>query len=249
MKKCIVFLVVACVCVPLFAQTGSLKKAGDYYAQKNYEAAIQEYEMIRQKQGVSAELYYNLGNAYYRSGQTGKSILNYNRALMLAPNYSDAQFNLRIAQRKIVDNVDATSSFFLVEWASDFGNLLTSNGWAITAAILFAIAMCTLLLFVFNRKIILRKLFFNMAVVCLIISLISVIYAFKQSNRIENSSDGIIMAGSVTAKDSPSLTGKDVFVLHEGTKVTMRKEVSGWTEIELPDGNAGFIPATDIEKI
>jgi Bacterial SH3 domain. len=149
----------------------------------------------------------------------------------------------------VVDNVDVTSVFFLKAWINDFGDLMTSNGWAIVSVILFILSLTAFLSFIFGRYRMLRRTTFNMAVASLVIALISLSYAVKQSNRIINSSDGIIMVGSVTAKDSPSLSGKDMFVMHAGTKVTIRNNVSGWTEVELPDGNAGFVPATDIEKI
>lgn len=245
------YLLVVCSCLGImaFAQGSSIKEANTQYAQKNYEAAIQQYETVLHIQGQSAELYYNLGNAYYRTGEIAKAILNYNRALLLKPNYDDAAFNLQIAQKKVVDNVDVTSVFFLKQWVNDFGDLMSSNGWAILSVLLFILALSSFLLFVFGRYSGFRKTTFNVAIGALLIALISVAYAFKQSNKVETSTDGIIMAGSITAKDSPSLSGKDMFVMHAGTKVTIKNDVSGWVEVELPDGNAGFIPANSIEKI
>jgi tetratricopeptide (TPR) repeat protein len=249
MKKALMAGVFALLAVVALAQQASVKDANVSYAQKNYVTAIQQYEAILQSQGSSPELYYNLGNAYFRSGDIAQSILNYNRALLLKPNYEDAKFNLQIAQKRVVDNVDVTSVFFLKQWINDFGDLMSSNGWAVFSIILFVLSLTSFLCFVFGRYRSFRKTTFNFAVASLLIALISLSYALKQSNKIVNSSDGIIMVGSVTAKDSPSLNGKDMFVMHAGTKVTIRNNVSGWTEVELPDGNAGFIPATNIEKI
>lgn len=249
MKKAFIFSVFALFAVLVSAQPASVNGANVSYAQKNYSAAVQQYETILQTQGSSAELYYNLGNAYYRTGDIAQAILNYNRALLLKPNYEDAKFNLQIAQKKVVDNVDVTSVFFLKQWINDFGDLMSSNGWAICSVILFVLALTTFLLFIFGRYRSMRRTTFNIAVASLVIAVIALSYAIKQSNKIVNSTDGIIMVGSVTAKDSPSLNGKDMFVMHAGTKVTIRNNVSGWTEVELPDGNAGFIPATSISKI
>jgi tetratricopeptide (TPR) repeat protein len=249
MKKAFLAGVFTLFAVALLAQPASIKEANASYAQKNYATAIQQYEAVLQSQGSSAELYYNLGNAYYRAGDVAQSILNYNRALLLKPNYDDAKFNLQIAQKKVVDNVDVTSVFFLKEWVNDFGDLMSSNGWAIFSVVLFILSLTAFLFFIFGRYRMLRKTTFNIALASLVIAFISLSYSIKQSNKIVNSSDGIILVGSVTAKDSPSLSGKDMFVMHAGTKVTIRNNVSGWTEVELPDGNAGFIPATNIEKI
>jgi FOG: TPR repeat len=249
MKRPFVVCMFALMTLVVFAQQASVKEANVLYAQKNYTAAVQQYEMIQKTQGSSAELYYNLGNAYYRSGDIAKAILSYNRALLLKPNYDDAEFNLEIAQKKVVDNVDVTSVFFLKQWVNDLGDMMSSNGWAIFSIILFILALTSFLFFIFGRYRSLRKTTFNAAVASFVIALISVGYAVKQSNKVVNSTDGIIMVGSVTAKDSPALNGKDMFVMHDGTKVTIKNSVSGWTEVELPDGNAGFIPATSIEKI
>jgi tetratricopeptide (TPR) repeat protein len=249
MKKLFFISLFALSTLTLFAQSISVKKANELYAQKDYETALQQYEAILQTQGQSAELYYNLGNAYYRTNDIARAILNYNRALLLKPNYDDASFNLLIAQKKVVDNVDVTSEFFLKEWMDDFGDMLSSNGWAIFGVVLFILALSAFLLYVFGRNLSLRKAAFHVAWASLIVTLIAVGYAVKQSNKVVNSTDGIVMVGSVTAKDSPSLGGKDMFVMHAGTKVSIRNNVSGWIEVELPDGNAGFIPANSIEKI
>ncbi len=249
MKRNQFFWIFFLVAFALSAQETTLQKANALYAQGDYIAAAEQYEMIAQIQGESPQLYYNLGNAYYRSGELGKAILNYNRALLFSPHYDDARFNLRIAQQKVVDNVDVTTTFFLVQWVNDFGDLLSSNQWAVLSLASFLLMLITALLYLFARYRHWRKISFNVALFMLFLSLISIGLAEKQSHKVMNSTAGIIMDKSVTAKDSPSLNAKDMFVLHEGTKVTIRDDISGWTEVELPDGNAGFIPTTSIEKI
>jgi tetratricopeptide (TPR) repeat protein len=249
MKRNQIFWIFFWLAFALSAQETTLQTANAFYAKGDFEAAAQQYEMISQIQGESPELYYNLGNAYYRNGQLGKAILNYNRALLIAPHYDDARFNLRIAQQKVVDNVDVTSTFFLVQWVNDFGDLISSNQWAVLSLASFLLTLIMAFLYLFARFRSWRKISFNVAIFMLILSLISVSFAEKQSHKVMDSTAGIIMDKSVTAKDSPSLNAKDMFVLHEGTKVTIRDAISGWTEVELPDGNAGFIPSTSIEKI
>jgi len=249
MKRIQFFWIFMLVALSLTSQELSLQKANALYSQAQYAAAAQQYEMIRQIQGDAPQLFYNLGNAYYRAGNLGKAILNYNRALLLDPNYDNARFNLRIAQLKVVDNVDVTTKFFLVQWMDDFGNLFSSNQWAILSFIAFVLMLLSILLYIFSTYKQRRKVGFTSAIVLFFVFIIGFSYAEKQSHKFIDSTAGIIMDPSVTAKDAPSLNSKDMFVLHEGTKVTISNEISGWTEIVLPDGNEGFIPSTSIEKI
>jgi tetratricopeptide (TPR) repeat protein len=174
MKRNQIFWIFFWLTFALSAQETTLQKANALYAQGNFEAAIQQYEMITQIQGISPELYYNLGNAYYRNGQLGKAILNYNRALLIAPHYNDARFNLSIAQQKVVDNVDVTSTFFLVQWVNNLGDLLPSNQWAMLSLAAFLLTLIMGLLYLFARSRYWRKISFNVAVFMLILSLISV---------------------------------------------------------------------------
>ncbi|MGC9152044.1 MAG: tetratricopeptide repeat protein [Microbacter sp.] len=249
MKRMQFFWIFMLVALSLSSQELSLQKANALYSKGQYAAAAQQYEMIRQIEGNAPQLYYNLGNAYYRTGNLGKAILNYNRALLLDPNYDNARFNLRIAQLKVVDNVDVTSQFFLLQWIDDFGNLFSSNKWAVISMVAFVLMLLSVLLYFFSTYKQRRKAGFSAAIVLFFVFIIGFSYAEKQSHKVIDSTAGIIMDPAVTAKDAPSLNSKDMFVLHEGTKVTISNEISGWTEIILPDGNEGFIPSTSIEKI
>ncbi|MBB3187150.1 tetratricopeptide repeat protein [Microbacter margulisiae] len=249
MKRIQFLLIFFLAAMMISAQETSLQKANALYAEGQYTAAAEQYEMIAQIQGESPQLYYNLGNAYYRNGNLGKAILNYNRALLLDPNYGDAEFNLRIAQQKVIDNVDVTSEFFLVQWMADFGDLLSSNQWAIMSIITFVLMLSMGLFYLFSTYRQRKKFSFNIAIFMFFITIVSFGFAEKQSHKVMDSTAGIIMEPAITAKDSPSLNSKDMFVLHEGTKVTIDNQISGWTEIALPDGNEGFIPSTSIEKI
>ena len=125
MKRIALFLfLVLCFFTSTFAQTGTLKIANDLYVKGNFAEAAKQYEKILSTEGVAPELYYNLGNSYFKSNELGMSILNYERALRLAPGFDDARFNLEMAQLKVVDNILQTPTFFLGRWITNFIKLL-----------------------------------------------------------------------------------------------------------------------------
>ena len=149
----------------LHAQTDTaLKQANDQYAAGNFDIAAQQYEDIIANQGIAPELYYNLGNAYYRLDETAKAILNYERALRLRPNYKDAMVNLEFAQQKVTDNIVLTPSFFLKRWIEVVVKWLHTDTWFYFSAAAFSIALLALLLFFFGSKIKFRRIAFYSAI-------------------------------------------------------------------------------------
>ena len=235
----------------LFAKpdlTREQNQASIYYSEGKYQEAAEIYENLLTAETASAAVYYNLGNAYYKMGEIGKSILNYERALLVSPNFSDAKYNLEIAQFKVVDKVDGSEKVFISRWISDFINLNASNQWAYFSAILFIVCAALMLAYTFGKGGILRRIAFYTGLATFIISLTMLSFAFVQKNKIEKAAYAIIMDGSITIKSSPDVSGTDLFVLHEGSKVKIRSSLSDWFEIEL-DGNIGWVRQRAVEKI
>ena len=138
------------IAVIIHAESISYEAANKLYAEKKYAESALMYEEILKNEGVASEIYYNLGNAYFRLNELAKAILNYERAIRLSPQYADAKHNLEFANMKIIDNVELMDTFFLKKWISACMKLQTSNAWFITAVVFFAFAMVTLLMFVFG---------------------------------------------------------------------------------------------------
>lgn len=233
----------------LFAQADSLNKANDFYSQGKYDLAIEIYESVLADHGFAPELYYNLGNAYYKQNEIGRSILNYERALRLNPSYSNAQQNLQFVQLKVVDNVVALPSFFLKRWMELFVKMLSSNQWLFLSVIAFVLGLVAVLLFVFGNSYILRRVSFYFSSVFVAGFVVFLVFAGIRKNQLEQHNDAIIMIGSVTVKSSPDKNGTDLFQLHEGTKVAVQSQVGAWTEIVLGNGNIGWIESLYIEVI
>ena len=130
MKRLILFLSLILSFVSVaFAQSDVLKQANTLYSKGNYTDAAKAYEKVLAGQGVAPELYFNLGNAYYKSSETGRAILNYERALRISPTFEDARYNLEIAQLKVVDNVNLNQNFFIGRWVDGLIKLFNSNQW------------------------------------------------------------------------------------------------------------------------
>lgn len=248
-KNIILLFFLLCSAFMLHAQTDSISYANQLYAEGDYNLAALQYEEILRNKGVAPELYYNLGNAYYKLDETAKAILNYERALRLKPNYPDAEHNLELAQLKIVDYIPDNGSFFLMRWVNDFVKIFTSNQWLFTSVLLFIATIILTFLFIFGSSIRLRKTSFYLAILFIIMSVIAFIFSGMQKKQLENRNQAIIMSGVVTVKSSPDKSGTDLFQLHEGTKIEVKSDFGGWAEIIVGNGNIGWIELLHIEKI
>lgn len=246
MKRLTIFIFALAAVLTLQAQT-TFNEANELYAAGAYNDAIAAYEYILQD-SPSAELYYNLGNAYFKTGEIGKSILSYERALRLKPYYSDARYNLRFAQTQIIDNIEDNHSFFLSHWVTMLRNLLREDTWAILSIVFFLLTLCGILFFAFSRTVILRKIGFHTAWVALLLSLATMGFAASLHSRDKNREEAIVMQGIVNAKASPDQSGTDLFTLHEGTKVYIRSTVSDWAEIVVGN-NRGWVRLNNLERI
>ncbi|MFT3754031.1 MAG: tetratricopeptide repeat protein [Paludibacter sp.] len=250
MKRVILLLsLILCLGNTIFAQKATVKQANFLYAKGNYEEAAKQYEEIIATEGVASELYYNLGNAYYKSSEVGKSILNYERALRLSPTFEDARFNLELAQLKVVDNIVQTPTFFLGRWIESLMKLLTSNQWLVVSITVFVAGLILAFLFIFASTLFIRKVSFYVGAAFLVLSLSTLIFSGVRKNQMLNHREAIVMSGLVTVKSSPDKSGTDLFQLHEGTKVVVKSTLGKWTEIILGNGNIGWVEQENIENI
>lgn len=228
------------------AQVG-MSEANMMYSEGRYSEAAVAYEELLAG-GASAELYYNLGNAYFKSGELAKSILNYERSLRIRPYWKDARYNLQFAQSRIIDNIEDKDSFFISKWLKDMRDLLPKGVWTLLSIGMFLLMLVMLMVFVFSGKVVWRKSGFYVSLVGLLLSLLSFGCAWSLDMRDKERSEAIVMQGVVNVKASPDKGGTDLFVLHEGTKVHIRSVLSDWVEVTVGD-NRGWIRENTIERI
>lgn len=247
--KALLAVTLLCVGLCAMAQASLLKEAETAYTTEDYAKAIELYEGILKTQGESAAVYYNLGNAYYKAGRLGPAILNYERSLLLDPADGDARFNLELARQKTIDKIEPIGEFFLVKWVRSMANWTSADGWAKCAIGCFWLLIGCLVLFFFARWIHLKKLGFYLGLLFLVLVIVCNLFASHQKGAWEHRTQAIVFAATVTAKSSPDASGTDLFVLHEGTLVSIKSTLGEWSEIELEDGNVGWLPSREIEKI
>lgn len=226
------------------------KASGDSaYIKNDYATAIQIYESLLKK-GEAADIYYNLGNCYYKAGDIAKAILNFERALLLQPGSSDIRANLEIARGKTIDKVEPIPELFFVTWIKAIINSLAIDSWAILGIILFILFILSLYFFFFSRQMFLKKSGFIGGLLFLFLTILANVFAFYQKDTLENRSAAIIMSPSVTVRSTPNETGTSLFILHEGSKTTIKdNSMKEWKEIHLDDGKVGWVKSVDIEII
>jgi tetratricopeptide (TPR) repeat protein len=225
-------------------------QADSAYINNDFASAAYLYESILANQGESADIYYNLGNSYYKMDNIAKAIVNYEKALVLNPSDGDIRFNLELAQSKTVDKITPMSEVFLVTWMKNLMDIMSEKGWAKLAIISFILMLLMLTLYFFGKKIAIKKIGFITAICLLFVCILSNFISSSQKEKAQNHGSAIIMAPSVTIKSTPNEGGTDLFILHEGRKVNIKDNtMRDWKEIQLEDGNAGWIPSSAIEII
>lgn len=249
MKIIFQILIISLWAISATAQNSLLEKANAHYSNQEYQEAIAAYQEILNSNQESAEVYYNLGNALYKNGQVTQAIIQYERAKLLAPNDEDVQFNLELANQHVVDAIDPLPQVFFVRWWHNLANKKSADGWAKISVGAFILLLILAGVFVFTRTVAVKRLSFWFGILILAISIFSFNFAARQKNRMTSHNFAIITQPSVTVKSSPSESGTDLFLIHEGLKVEIKDSLGSWREIRLADGNQGWLPVNSIEKI
>ena len=224
-------------------------EANSLYQQGQFEPALERYNLIILSGSESADLYYNMGNAAFRANSIGHAILYYEKALKIEPTHDDAIHNLEFVTRYRVDVFEEVPTFFLRDWISGFIQLFPEQTWSLLAVIFFIVILIGLLLYLFSRSMVLKKLGFIGSLAALFIFILTISSAISRHRDIVDPDTGIILAPSVVVRSSPSESGTELFILHEGTKVEVNEAVSGWQNIRVVDGREGWIMAEEFDTI
>lgn len=256
MKKLILIFTLALCASPLAAKENGREalqtmwdQANTLYVNGDYGGAIALYDSIANMGYTGPKLFYNLGNAYFKDDRIGKSIVNYHRALRLAPYDKDIEYNLAVANSYIKDRIDPVPEFFLTSWVRHFRSGLSSNAWASLSLVTLALALGCVLVYVLAQKKSVRKAGFFTAIVVVLLCVMSASFASAERRKLLNTTGGIVVAPAASVKSSPDRSSTDLFIIHEGTKVDVITAYNGWTEIMIADGNKGWMLSEAIELI
>ncbi|WP_235935443.1 tetratricopeptide repeat protein [Flavobacterium ichthyis] len=224
-------------------------KGNNFYEKENYEQAIQQYELVLKEKKHSAELYFNLGNAYYKLNKTAPAIYNFEKALLLNPGFSDAKNNLQFAQNRTIDAIKPVEKTGFNNWFNQFLASHTHNGWA-TIAVAFSILF--LLFFIgyyFTSKTWLKRTFFTLLLLSFVAMIVMVSLAFAEKSRFENDRPAIVFQSVLVVKAEPKENATDAFIIHEGTRVQVLEELNNWQKIQLADEKEGWVLKNAVKEI
>ncbi|MBI5020385.1 MAG: tetratricopeptide repeat protein [Ignavibacteriales bacterium] len=250
MRKLLIVLLSLISCYAL-AQEAShqFDQANQLYRSGEYEKASQLYQQVVKNGFESAELYYNLGNSYFKMGNIPASILNYERAKKISPDDEDINYNLRLVNLRVVDKIEPIPRLFFLNWYSSFINLYSSGSWStIGITFLWLSAITGIMIFVV-RGITIQRLLFLSVLVFIAFTVLAFIGAFKQIGSENSNGTGIVFTKTVSVKSAPDSQSTDLFVLHEGVKVEFLDAIGEWRKIRLADGKIGWLPAGDVQII
>ncbi|MGV8826768.1 MAG: tetratricopeptide repeat protein [Breznakibacter sp.] len=246
------FLLMLMFSLPLMmvqASDGRMVEANMLNGNGEYAKAIEKYEQILKTEVESPVLYFNLGYAHYKSGSLAPAILNFERARLLAPNDPDINYNLELAYSQTVDKIDRVGEVFFVRWINGIKNKGTSNAWAILFLVSFSLMVACAGFYFFGQYPIMRKFGFYVGLGLFILCSITLSFSISQKSKLTNRNTAIVFSPAVTVTSSPDERGTELVVLHEGTKVKVVSRLGEWCEIQLSDGNVGWLKMKAIEII
>lgn len=246
MKKYLLILAVALSTFYSQAQPELIfEKANTLYQQKEYSAAVAMYDSIVNEGFAHAETYYNLGNAHFRLGNLGMAILNYEKALKMNPDDEDAQHNLALANKQVIDEFNVLPTPAMQRIFGDISSVFSSSVWAYFGIGFFVLMALFASIFLYVKR---QSIFIVLLIITLALGAFAEFMAFGK-NQLEQQQFAILTEANSYVKSAPADAAEDLFILHEGTKVKVLDAFGEWMKIKLPDGKIGWINVAGLSVI
>ena len=231
-----------------FAQS-KFAQANELYQKGKYTEAAEGYENILAEKKESPELYFNLGNAYYKMNKIARSIFNYEKALLLDPNYKDARTNLGYANKMAVDHLKVVPKAGFSQILYRYSNAYHYDTWAWATVVCSFLFLAGFAGYYFSGTTLLKRLFFGGMMAMLAGIAITIFAAVYIRAAQAQKHPAIVFAEVVAVKGEPNANAEDAFILHEGTKVEVLEKLDNWKKIQLPDDTQGWIPSASIREL
>ena len=249
--KLINILGVFLVMVSVFAQAQDaqqlFQQGNEAYKAGEFKKALDIYKSIEKNGEVSPELNYNIGNSYFRLNKVGYAILNYEKALKQDPAFEDAQINLSRAQTLTVDKIEHLPQPGIVRVYKGFLSMMNTEKWANTSLLFVCVFLVLILVINFSKHSPLKKSLFFVNAGVVLMAFLTLIFAF--SSDYYDKEELVLVKDNAYIKSEPTKSGKDLFILHEGTKVQLKQENNAWIQIKLSDGLIGWVEKGAFKKI
>lgn len=226
-----------------------MQQANAAYQAQKYNQAKKLYLKIVSSGNEGSVLFYNLGNASYKNGDKAEALLWYERALRLDPSNEDIKHNIAFVNQHITDKIDQVPDFIIVRWWNSASMSMTSTNWAIFSIIISFLLVIGLIIMLVTPKQWLRSTGFIVAILMMLMLTLSIIFSHKEYVRYEKNPEAIVMQGVLNAKSTPNDSGADLFIIHEGLKVTITDRLNEWYEIRIPNGEKGWVNKKSVEII
>lgn len=226
-----------------------IQRGNTSYSKNQFEMAVKEYQTVIDSGFASSALYFNLGNSYFKLANYKKSILYYEKAKLLAPGDKDIEFNLELARSFTIDKIEAIPELFFVTWFKGIRDMFSSTFWGVICVAAFVFSLLAWLVYLLSGKVVLKKTGFWIGLVLLLLSATAFSFGSSLKHLQTKQQTAIIFTPSVSVKSTPSESGTNLFVLHEGTKVVIMESLGNWCEIRIASGDRGWIKWSDLEKI
>ena len=223
--------------------------ANKLYQQENYLEALDRYQQIEKQEMESAELYFNMGNIYYRTNQVAPSIYYYERALRLSPNNKDIKFNLEFANTMVLDNIEPLPKSLGQKFMDGIILRFTYETWAKIAVSLAFVFAVLFLLYHFSYSTSKKRIYFITSILTVIFVTLSLFFSFKNKYYMDNKIEAIVFSGEAEVKSAPTNSSDVYFELHEGTKVLILESLDNWKKIKIADGKIGWMKLSDLKEI
>lgn len=251
MKKGILFILLLFSLVLTYAQDAHslFEKANTLYRDGHFQKALKKYHAIDSIGLQSADLYFNIGNTYYKLNQIAPSILYFEKALQLDARHGDAQNNLAFAQRMTIDAFESVPKSVFQKFHEQVIYPISYNIWA-WISVLFAFLIALFFFgYYFSSYSGRKRLFFTGTILSVFLFLIAISFTIKAKHFSETDQPAIIFSPKVSVKTEPTLKATESFILHEGTKVQILEQVDSWYKIKIIDGKIGWVKDTSLRKI
>ncbi|WP_317900172.1 tetratricopeptide repeat protein [Aurantibacillus circumpalustris] len=223
-----------------------LEKAEKAYDSKRYKEAIESYEKLIQEGYTSYQLYFNLGNSYYRNNELGKAIYYYELARKIEPNDEDVRLNLGIAAGKTIDKIDAKENFFISAVKTNLLSSFSTTTWAKLTIIALFLAAVLFFFFISSTQLLVKRISLVLSSVLFIGFFITYFLGSSAVNAKYENKFAIILAKEIKIMNEPTALAKVKFSLHEGTKIRVVENNGDWLLIKLDNGNEGWVKINDV---